>query len=171
MSVPCRKNAGKMSRDGNGRYRVEISDSCGTWSGTGRNTKLSQGNNTRGAGGPNALLTSPPERKRYRVDPNPHAALSGLICRTSLDSARLLRNRSLLLCGTQTSPFTCARDADRAKQVRGPSRTAWQYSSAALAGQERRKKNFSAVGFPTKQAATRSSSFAVASPMQLSAAP
>ena len=78
-----------------------------------------------GAGGPGALQTSPPARKPKSVDTNPHAALAGLTCRASpanssiagaapLDSVRLRRNRSLLLCGTQSSPLTCARGADRA---------------------------------------------------------
>ena len=78
-----------------------------------------------GAGGPGALQTSPPARRRKSVDTNPHAALAGLTCRASpanssvagaatLDSVRLRRNRSLLLCGTQSSPLTCARGADRA---------------------------------------------------------
>ena len=77
------------------------------------------------AGGPAALQTSPPVKKQYRVDTNPHAALAGLTCRASpantsvagaapLDSVRLRRNRSLLLCGTQSSSLTCARGADRA---------------------------------------------------------
>ena len=78
-----------------------------------------------GAGGPNALQTSPPARRRKSVDTNPHAALAGLTCRASpanssvaggaaLDSVRLRRNRSLLLCETQSSPLTCARGAYRA---------------------------------------------------------
>ena len=78
-----------------------------------------------GAGGPGALQTSPPARRQKSVDTNPHAALSGLTCRASpanssiaggatLDSVRLRRNRSLLLCGTQSSPLTCARGAYRA---------------------------------------------------------
>ena len=79
----------------------------------------------RGAGGPVDLQTSPPVRRRESVDINPHAALAGLTCRASpanssvagaapLDSVRLRRNRSLLLCGAQSSSLTCARDADRA---------------------------------------------------------
>ncbi len=79
----------------------------------------------RGAGGPVALQTSPPVRRRESVDINPHAALAGLTCRASpanssiagaapLDSVRLRRNRSLLLCGAQSSSLTCARGADRA---------------------------------------------------------
>ena len=78
-----------------------------------------------GAGGPNALQTSPHARRRKSVDTNPHAALAGLTCRASpanssiaggaaLDSVRLRRNRSLLLCETQSSSLTCARGADRA---------------------------------------------------------
>ena len=78
-----------------------------------------------GAGGPGALQTSPPARKRKSVDTNPHAALAGLTCRASpanssvagaatLDSVRLRRNRSLLLCETQSSSLTCARGAYRA---------------------------------------------------------
>ena len=78
-----------------------------------------------GAGGPSALQTSPPARRRKSVDTNPHAALAGLTCRASpanssiaggaaLDSVRLRRNRSLLLCETQSSPLTCARGAYRA---------------------------------------------------------
>ncbi len=78
-----------------------------------------------GAGGPGALQTSPPARKRKSVDTNPHAALAGLTCRASpanssvagaaaLDSVRLRRNRSLLLCVPQSSSLTCARGAHRA---------------------------------------------------------
>ena len=78
-----------------------------------------------GAGGPGALQTSSPVRKQNRVDTDPHAALAGLTCRASpanssiagaaaLDSVRLRRNRSLLLCVPQSSPLTCARGADRA---------------------------------------------------------
>ena len=78
-----------------------------------------------GAGGPGALQTSPPARSRKLVDTNPLAALAGLTCRAlpanssvagaaTLDSVRLRRNRSLLLCETQSSPLTCARGADRA---------------------------------------------------------
>ena len=77
------------------------------------------------AGGPVALQTSPPARRQKSVDTNPHAALSGLTCRASpanssiaggaaLDSVRLRRNRSLLLCVPQSSPLTCARGACRA---------------------------------------------------------
>ena len=78
-----------------------------------------------GAGGPGALQTTPPARRQKSVDTNPHAALSGLTCRASpanssiaggaaLDSVRLRRNRSLLLCVPQSSPLTCARGACRA---------------------------------------------------------
>ena len=78
-----------------------------------------------GGGGPVALQTSPPVRRRESVDINPHAALAGLTCRASpanssvaggaaLDSVRLRRNCSLLLCETQSSSLTCARGADRA---------------------------------------------------------
>ena len=78
-----------------------------------------------GAGGPGALQTSPPARRQKSVDTNPHAALAGLTCRASpanssiaggaaLDSVRLRRNRSLLLCVPQSSPLTCARGAYRA---------------------------------------------------------
>ena len=78
-----------------------------------------------GAGGPGALQTSPPVRKQNRIDTDPHAALAGLTCRASpanssiaggaaLDSVRLRRNCSLLLCVSQSSSLTCARGADRA---------------------------------------------------------
>ena len=78
-----------------------------------------------GAGGPVALQTSSPVRSQKSVDTNPHAALAGLTCRASpanssiaggaaLDSVRLRRNRSLLLCEMQSSSLTCARGADRA---------------------------------------------------------
>ena len=78
-----------------------------------------------GAGGPDSLQTSPPVRSQESVDTNPHAALAGLTCRAMpgnssiagaapLDSVRLRRNRSLLLCETQSSSLTCARGADRA---------------------------------------------------------
>ena len=43
-----------------------------------------------GAGGPGALQTSPPARKRKSVDTNPHAALAGL---TLPGLARQLLNR------------------------------------------------------------------------------
>ena len=78
-----------------------------------------------GAGGPDALQTTSPVRSQKSVDTNPLAALRALHCRAMpanssvagaapLDSVRLRRNRSLLLCGTQSSPLTCARGADRA---------------------------------------------------------
>ncbi len=78
-----------------------------------------------GAGGPVALQTSPPVRRPKSVDTDPHAALAGLTCRASpanssvaggaaLDSVRLRRNCSLLLCVSQSSSLTCARGADRA---------------------------------------------------------
>ena len=78
-----------------------------------------------GAGGPVALQTSSPVRSQKSVDTDPHAALAGLTCRASpanssiaggaaLDSVRLRRNCSLLLCETQSSSLTCARGADRA---------------------------------------------------------
>ena len=78
-----------------------------------------------GAGGPVALQTSPPVRSQKSVDTDPHAALAGLTCRASpanssiaggaaLDSVRLRRNCSLLLCETQSSSLTCARGANRA---------------------------------------------------------
>ena len=78
-----------------------------------------------GAGGPVALQTSSPVRRPKSVDTDPHAALAGLTCRASpanssiaggaaLDSVRLRRNCSLLLCVSQSSSLTCARGADRA---------------------------------------------------------
>ena len=78
-----------------------------------------------GAGGPVALQTSPPVRSQKSVDTDPHAALAGLTCRASpanssvaggaaLDSVRLRRNCSLLLCVSQSSSLTCARGAYRA---------------------------------------------------------
>ena len=78
-----------------------------------------------GAGGPVALQTSSPVRSQKSVDTDPHAALAGLTCRASpanssiaggaaLDSVRLRRNCSLLLCVSQSSSLTCARGADRA---------------------------------------------------------
>ena len=96
------------------------------------------GTENEGAGGPGALQTSPPVRKQYRVDTYPHAALAGLTCRASpanssvagaapLDSVRLRRNRSLLLCGAQSSSLTCARGADRA-WARARSKP-WRYAS------------------------------------------
>ena len=92
-----------------------------------------------GAGGPGALQTSPPVRSQKSVDTDPHAALAGLTCRASpanssiaggaaLDSVRLRRNRSLLLCGTQSSPLTCARGADRA-WAREKTETRWKFPS------------------------------------------
>ena len=64
-------------------------------------------------------------RSQKSVDTNPLAALAGLTCRASpanssiagaaaLDSVRLRRNCSLLLCETQSGSLTCARGADRA---------------------------------------------------------
>ena len=96
------------------------------------------GTENEGAGGPVALQTSPPARRRESVDTYPHAALAGLTCRASpanssiagaapLDSVRLRRNRSLLLCGAQNSPLTCARGADRA-WARARSKP-WRYAS------------------------------------------
>ena len=78
-----------------------------------------------GAGGPVSLQTSSPVRRPKSVDTDPHAALAGLTCRASpanssiaggaaLDSVRLRRNCSLLLCVPQSSSLTCARGADRA---------------------------------------------------------
>ena len=78
-----------------------------------------------GTGGPGALQTSSPARSLGRVDTDPHAALRALHCRAApgnssiagaapLDSVRLRRNCSLLLCETQSSSLTCARGADRA---------------------------------------------------------
>ena len=95
-----------------------------------------------GAGGPGALQTSPPARRQKSVDTNPHAALSGLTCRASpanssiaggaaLDSVRLRRNRSLLLCGTQSSPLTCARGAYRA-WAREKAGMIWKFLSRRL---------------------------------------
>ncbi len=92
-----------------------------------------------GAGGPSALQTSPPARRRKSVDTNPHAALAGLTCRASpanssvagaatLDSVRLRRNRSLLLCETQSSPLTCARGAYRA-WARDKAGIPWKFPS------------------------------------------
>ena len=80
-----------------------------------------------GAGGPDALQTSPAVRKQSRAASFSACGPPGLTCRASpanssiagaaaLDSVRLRRNRSLLLCGTQSSPLTCARGADRAEQ-------------------------------------------------------
>ena len=77
-----------------------------------------------GAGGPVSLQTSPPVRRPKSVDTDPHAALAGLTCRASpanssiaggaaLDSVRLRRNCSLLLCVSQSSSLTCARGGSR----------------------------------------------------------
>ena len=95
-----------------------------------------------GAGGPGALQTSPPARSRKLVDTNPLAALAGLTCRASpanssiaggaaLDSVRLRRNRSLLLCGTQSSSLTCARGAYRA-WAREKAGMIWKFLSRRL---------------------------------------
>ena len=78
-----------------------------------------------GVGGPVALQTSSPVRRPKSVDTDPHAALAGLTGRSSpsnssvaggasLDSVRLRRNCSLLLCVSQSSSLTCARGAYRA---------------------------------------------------------
>ena len=105
--------------------------SAGRGQGGGEYSNLREKMIVGGAGGPGALQTSPPVRSQESVDTNPHAALAGLTCRASpansssfasahyargasLDSVRLRRNRSLLLCGTQSSSLTCARGADRA---------------------------------------------------------
>ncbi len=92
-----------------------------------------------GAGGPVALQTSPPVRSPKSVDTDPHAALAGLTCRASpanssvaggaaLDSVRLRRNRSLLLCETQSSSLTCARGAYRA-WAREKAGAQWKFRS------------------------------------------
>ena len=99
--------------------------SAGRGRGGGGYSSFRKGLTPGGAGGRGALQASPPARSQQSVDTNPHAALAGLTCRASpanssvaggaaLDSVRLRRNRSLLLCGTQSSPLTCARGADRA---------------------------------------------------------
>ncbi len=78
-----------------------------------------------GAGGPGALQTSPPVRMRKSFANFSARGPTGLTCRASpanssiagaapLDSVRLRRNRSLLLCGTQSSSLTCARGDERA---------------------------------------------------------
>ena len=78
-----------------------------------------------GAGGPDALQTSTPVRKQSRAASFSACGPPGLTCRASpanssiagaapLDSVRLRRNCSLLLCETQSSSLTCARGADRA---------------------------------------------------------
>ena len=78
-----------------------------------------------GAGGPGALQTSSPARRPSRAASFSARGPAGLTCRASpanssiagaapLDSVRLRRNRSLLLCETQSSSLTCARGADRA---------------------------------------------------------
>ena len=78
-----------------------------------------------GAGGPVALQTSSPVRRQKLVASFSARGPAGLTCRASpanssiagaapLDSVRLRRNRSLLLCVPQSSPLTCARGADRA---------------------------------------------------------
>ena len=99
---------------------------CSTVSrGGGGYSSFRKGLMLEGAGGPVALQTSPPVRRPKSVDTDPHAALAGLTCRASpanssiaggaaLDSVRLRRNCSLLLCETQSSSLTCARGADRA---------------------------------------------------------
>ena len=60
-----------------------------------------------GAGGPVALQTSSPARR-------PSRAASFSAGAAPLDSVRLRRNRSLLLCVPQSSSLTCARGALRA---------------------------------------------------------
>ena len=78
-----------------------------------------------GAGGPGALQTSPPVRMRKSFANFSARGPTGLTCRASpanssiagaapLDSVRLRRNCSLLLCETQSSSLTCARGALRA---------------------------------------------------------
>ena len=95
-----------------------------------------------GAGGPGALQTSPPARSRKLVDTNPLAALAGLTCRASpanssiaggaaLDSVRLRRNCSLLLCVSQSSSLTCARGAYRA-WAREKAGMIWKFLSRRL---------------------------------------
>ncbi len=102
-----------------------FSTSAGRGRGRGGYSNFREKMTVGGAGGPGALQTSPPARRRKSVDMNPHAALAGLTCRASpanssiaggaaLDSVRLRRNRSLLLCVPQSSPLTCARGACRA---------------------------------------------------------
>ena len=78
-----------------------------------------------GAGGPVALQTSSPARRPSRAASFSARGPAGLTCRASpanssiagaapLDSVRLRRNRSLLLCVPQSSSLTCARGALRA---------------------------------------------------------
>ena len=67
-----------------------------------------------GAGGPVALQTSSPARRPSRAASFSARGPAGLTCRAPLDSVRLRRNRSLLLCVPQSSSLTCARGALRA---------------------------------------------------------
>ena len=116
--------------------------SAGRGRGGGGYSSFRKGLMPGGAGGPGALQTSPPMRSQQSVDTNPHAALAGLTCRASpanssiaggaaLDSVRLRRNRSLLLCGTQSSPLTCARGAYRA-WAREKAEMIWKFLSRRL---------------------------------------
>ena len=93
--------------------------------GGGGYSSFRKGSMLGGAGGPDALQTSPPVRRPKSVDTYPHAALRALHCRASpgnssiagaapLDSVRLRRNCSLPLCETQSGSLTCARGAYRA---------------------------------------------------------
>ncbi len=116
---------GQLIRRGKTVPEREVPASAGRGRERGRQAGCRGKTEDMGAGGPGALQTSRPARRQKSVDTNPHAALAGLTCRASpgnssiagaapLDSVRLRRNRSLLLCGTQSSPLTCARGAHRA---------------------------------------------------------
>ena len=115
----------RLLRMGEGKTRAEISDFCGARSEGKRNANFRENLMLAGTGGPSALQTSPPVRKLDRVASFSARGPAGLTCRASpanssiagaapLDSVRLRRNRSLLLCETQSSSLTCARGADRA---------------------------------------------------------
>ena len=131
----------RLLRMGEGKTRAEISDFCGARSEGKRNANFRENLMLAGTGGPSALQTSPPVRKLDRVASFSARGPAGLTCRASpanssiagaapLDSVRLRRNRSLLLCGTQSSSLTCARGADRALRCAG------QAGREALAAQD-----------------------------------
>ena len=115
--------------------------SAGRGQGGGGYSSFRKGLMLGGAGGPDALQTSSPVRKLDRVASFSARGPAGLTCRASpanssiagaapLDSVRLRRNRSLLLCETQSSSLTCARGADRALRCAG------QAGREALAAQD-----------------------------------
>ena len=126
-SLPKKKHRGKeFPPNGQNGTEAGVSDFCGARSGERWNIELPRGNVARGnwrAGRPPDLPAR--EKAKSCCQLLRIAALRALHCRAApgnssiagaapLDSVRLRRNCSLLLCETQSSSLTCARGADRA---------------------------------------------------------